>query len=376
MPDKPPSDRLYIIDLLRFAAACGVTIYHFAFHQWALEHSSPAEFPEIAHWAAYECLAVPLFFMISGFVITHSMQGKTAVQFAWGRFIRLYPTFWICAIITFIGMHFAGPVIGWDGRSFNPMNWWQDEHQSRTLLANLTMLPRYLHQPFLDNPYWSLQEEMRFYAMMLVLLACKRGYALIPFASAWLVLSIIDWFHELRYFHSYFALENTPFFVAGMVFSAIYKRGWKWSDLPLLMASYILGCVRSIKDLHQDITDRGWEVNPVIISLVLAAGFLLFAGIALRKLTIRTPRAWITACGGITYPLYLLHNNLGMTLFVNFPGVNRWVMLVGLLLGFSGLAYLIWRYGELPLQRVLQGCFRRSKLPASSELKHASSIIH
>ena len=376
MSVKSPSDRLYIIDLLRFAAAFGVVIYHFAFHQWALEHSSPAQYPEIAGWASYGCLAVPLFFIISGFVITRSMQGKTAFQFAWGRFIRLYPTFWICAIFTFAGMHFAGPSIGWDGRVFDPMNWWQDSHQFRTLLANLTMMPRHLHQPFIDNPYWSLQVEIRFYAMMFVLLLIKRGQALIPFATAWLALSLVDWFHPIPKLQAYFALENAPYFVAGMVFSAIYERGWKWSHLPLLAIAYILGCSRSIRELHEDITERGWIVNSTVIALVLAGCFMIFASIALRKLTIKTPHAWITALGGITYPLYLIHNNLGMTLFVHLPTVNRWVMLIGLLVGFSGLAYFIWRYFELPLLRTLQGRFRKPRLgnslPSSHEIASTS----
>jgi peptidoglycan/LPS O-acetylase OafA/YrhL len=360
VPIKSNTDRLYIIDLLRFAAAFAVVLYHFTFHQWALEHSSPAKFLELSDVVSYGCLAVPLFFMISGFVITRSMQGKTALQFAWGRFVRLYPTFWICLLITFIGMHFAGPAIGWDGRSFDPMNWWQDSHQFRTLMANFTMMPRHLHEPFIDSPYWSLQVELRFYALMFILLLFKRGHALIPFATVWLAVSIIDWFHPIPYVHVYCALENAPFFVAGMVFSAIYERGWKWTDLSLLIVSYVVGCYRSVIDLHQDITEKGVEANASVICFVLAACFLLFAAIALRKLTIQTPRAWITALGGITYPLYLLHNNLGMTLFANFPGVNRWLMLTSLLLGFSALAYCIWRFCELPIQRYLKRCFRRT----------------
>ena len=49
--------------------------------------------------------------------------------------------------------------------------WGAAEHQYslRTFLANLTMVPHLFHQPYLDEPYWTLQVEVRFYVLMFLL---------------------------------------------------------------------------------------------------------------------------------------------------------------------------------------------------------------
>ncbi len=43
-----------------------------------MEGTSPVQYPELAPYAIYGGLAVPLFFIISGFVIAISMEGKSA----------------------------------------------------------------------------------------------------------------------------------------------------------------------------------------------------------------------------------------------------------------------------------------------------------
>ena len=99
-----------------------------------MERTSPVQYPELAPYAIYGGLAVPLFFIISGFVIAISMEGKSARQFAFGRFIRLYPTFWICLLLTALTLYSWGAA---------------DQHYSLgTFLANLTMIPHLLHQSF------------------------------------------------------------------------------------------------------------------------------------------------------------------------------------------------------------------------------------
>ena len=48
--------------------------------------------------AAYGAAGVDLFFVISGFIMANLATGQTAGQFAWDRFSRIYPLWWIAAL--------------------------------------------------------------------------------------------------------------------------------------------------------------------------------------------------------------------------------------------------------------------------------------
>ena len=93
------------LDALRFFAALSVVLYHYGFLGYAPGNLLTLSFPELSPAARYGYLGVQLFFMISGYVILWSINGRTASQFALHRFIRLYPTFWLCAAITLLVEH-------------------------------------------------------------------------------------------------------------------------------------------------------------------------------------------------------------------------------------------------------------------------------
>src|ERR1700690_3582716 len=83
--------RFSLLDVLRFFAAFWVMNFHY------LQGDSSS-----LHWYRYGNLGVQLFFIISGFVIVESLRGKTLREFATGRFIRLFPLFWILCSLTYI----------------------------------------------------------------------------------------------------------------------------------------------------------------------------------------------------------------------------------------------------------------------------------
>jgi peptidoglycan/LPS O-acetylase OafA/YrhL len=261
--------------------------------------------------------------------------------------------------------------------TFVIVNHWgplQAHQNAPSFLANLTMVPHLFHREYVDAPYWTLQVEIRFYVLMFGLLVIRRGNLLVPFAAGWLALSTLDWFHKIPVLHVNLALDHAPFFAAGMIFSAIYRRGWKGTDGALLMGAYLLGCHRVVADLEEDIAGHGWPISTTVITISLAAFFVLFAAISLRKLALQKPRFWVTALGGITYPLYLLHNNIGMTLFNRWqPMMNRWVLLTVLLVGFISVAFVIWYFFERPVLRSLQGWRKRRRTPLApnSDPSHA-----
>jgi peptidoglycan/LPS O-acetylase OafA/YrhL len=135
------SDRLPELDLLRFIAAFSVLLFHHI--RWAESLDGTVLF-QISRFGFF---GVPLFFMISGFVILWSAQNKDLLEFAVSRITRLYPTFWICVCLAAIAELSLGNHV-------TPFR----------LLANLTMMPASFGATKMDGVYCALFYELRFVA--------------------------------------------------------------------------------------------------------------------------------------------------------------------------------------------------------------------
>ena len=96
-----PGERIGVLDELRFLAALAVALFHFGFRGKTLsltEMALPAWIPVLK----YGYLSVQMFFVISGFVIAYSAEGRTPAQFAIARFARIYLMFVLCMTLTFL----------------------------------------------------------------------------------------------------------------------------------------------------------------------------------------------------------------------------------------------------------------------------------
>ncbi len=88
-PSDSPTSRVEALDLLRLVAVLGVVLYHFGFWGPASQGVPQVALPWLTPMAKYGFLGVPGFFVISGFVIAYSAEGRTATGFAIARFSRI-----------------------------------------------------------------------------------------------------------------------------------------------------------------------------------------------------------------------------------------------------------------------------------------------
>ena len=177
------SDLLVALDLIRFFAAMAVVLYHYTAREGFQDFSAFANFTKFGY------LGVPLFFIISGYVIALSAKNRTPIEFAVSRFVRLYPAFWCGIVFTVIVTgYFAGV-----------------RFDAITILANATMLNDYLNIANIDGVYWTLQAELKFYACMLLLLAFGVFERYKVWLTAWLVITTT------------FLLLKQPFFMGWFI---------------------------------------------------------------------------------------------------------------------------------------------------------------
>jgi peptidoglycan/LPS O-acetylase OafA/YrhL len=120
--------------------------------------------------AYYGLLGVELFFIISGYVILMTLERSISlVDFAVGRFGRLYPAYWVSVAI-------AGLFL-----------WTSSQATGGSILLNTTMLQAFFNQPNIIDPYWTLKCELLFYCVMGTIFWSDRLSNIDSFALVWLV---------------------------------------------------------------------------------------------------------------------------------------------------------------------------------------------
>jgi peptidoglycan/LPS O-acetylase OafA/YrhL len=131
--------RVIELDLFRFIAAFGVVLYHYVAWFSSDYPQGSIVIDNIAELTQFGFLGVPLFFMISGFVILASAMHRTSTEFVASRIARLYPVYWLCVSIT-------GLFILMEADIDKPL-------ELKTYLINLTMLQSFIGVGSLDGVY-------------------------------------------------------------------------------------------------------------------------------------------------------------------------------------------------------------------------------
>lgn len=333
--------RLEVLDGLRFVAALAVLAYHYTAMDRVWDRRADEVFP--GQPAAYGWLGVHLFFLISGFVICMSSWGRGVGSFLRSRAVRLYPAYWlsvvVCAVVLTIWPFVQKPV-GVD-----------------EALVNLTMF----HEPLGVRPvaevYWTLWAELRFYLLFSLLVWWGLTYRrVVGFCVGWLgAVTVVKAFvPDGTLAHIVLMSDYAPLFTAGVACYLMYRFR------PTLMSWGIVG-VSFVLAVPAVLYRTGLEANgggpvpprwPAVV--LLAVCFLLIAAVALGWLS-RLRGRWLVAVGATTYPLYLLHVDVGGTMLHELQGSMPDGLLVVLVtIAMVALAWLVYRYVERPVAPLMK----------------------
>ena len=170
MKAERASSRILFLDGLRCVAVSAVILFHY-FSRWTQPWNSENLYPYgDAFWRYFRLgfYGVPLFFMISGFVITLSLyRCSTFQEFVIRRLARLWPTMLLCSLVTLT----LTSILPNHNFHVSPLG----------LLPSLTFIDplifnRLFHTrsfDWIDGSYWSLFVEVRFYLIAAVLFFWK-----------------------------------------------------------------------------------------------------------------------------------------------------------------------------------------------------------
>ncbi|MEU1476887.1 acyltransferase [Streptomyces sp. NPDC005760] len=336
--------RLYAIDGIRLLAALMVAVHHYAGTNrvdrpgnriWDRPVSDIM--PTVFRFASYGWIGVEIFFVISGFVICMSCWGRTPRQFFTSRVIRLYPAYWFAIVFT-TAVLIALPGV-WD------------RLRTRDVLLNFTMLQSGSGVMNVDGVYWTLWSELRFYLLFLVVVWSGLTYRkVVVFCCVWGAAAMLAPIAKLPLLALVANPEGAWYFIAGLSLYLMHRFGqdlllWGILAMAWLMGQRELG-IRIDEVEHVS----GWRGSVAIFTVFLLA----MVAIALGA-TDRVRWKWLVTAGALTYPLYLMHYAAGTAVINRLRDtMDARLLVVSVIAGFMLLSWLVHRFVERPVARLLK----------------------
>ncbi len=299
------SPRYQSIDALRGVAALMVMILHVGafFAQLPGVTGNGVAVMEFFEKFDIGRMGITVFFIISGFVIPKSIrlkQNRPIGKFVIKRFYRLYPLFWFSMILGLFAI-------------------WYLHDRSVTgslIMANVTMIPAFFSEPFIIGLYWTLETELIFYLLMIIL----TGLGVLRKLPVYLVLTFLLYLLLIFYTAVPDMQPSLPHWTAApyhlslMFLGVIYRHlhdddhwTWGWHRWKLTTGSlYILQLLAVLSVplliLLQFFISRESTHLPDAIAYLLGIA-IFFTGILLWK----HPPQLAVYLGIISYSIYLLH---------------------------------------------------------------------
>ena len=331
MLTSPPPRHFGTLQAGRGLAASMVVVHHVILFTAALEFTA-------GH------LGVEFFFVLSGFVILMAHfddigKRETLQMFAWKRFRRLYPVYWIVLF----------PQLCFILARARTSNLYQRDPW--TVVSNILLI--HLHSTGVTvTVAWTLFHEILFYSFFALLILHRAAGSAVM--AIWFLTSLL-FFQSPHTYWGFFFSPLHLIFAMGMLAAWVVRRGpvpWPRALLPL----GILLFAWAKHNISNSINTEG-DTNNLLAGLgamLAILGVMEFE----RRESISIP-AWMLFLGDASYSIYLLHYpfiyaitplTLGWALKHHLP-LALWITSIWAASVLLGLQFHLWV--ERPLLRVL-----------------------
>jgi peptidoglycan/LPS O-acetylase OafA/YrhL len=307
--------RINYIDGHRGIAILLVVMFH-AFSRWSDLMPFGDEFSEFPLFK-FGYLGVQLFFLISGFVILMTLERCDNIKtFLYRRWLRLFPAMLICSIFIFFTTNFFPE---------RP----NGQPALKDLIAGLSFVEPYIWQKVmglqlhsLEGSFWSLYVEFKFYiiaAFLYFYIGSQRlVLALFLCFMCWFLLDIfsqMDIVKSLSFLRSATVLlsfEYFGWFSAGSAYYLFVKtKSKKWLFIGMFIS------------LISSVAESKLNIGPLVATILISL-FFVASIVSIRLQRVISSRFFMYM-GFVSYPLYLLHENMMVAITIK---LNNYIHIV------------------------------------------------
>jgi peptidoglycan/LPS O-acetylase OafA/YrhL len=301
-------------------------------------------------------MGVQVFFVLSGFVIAHSMARHDVTVSYFGRFVlrrslRLDPPYWGSILLTIAFGVLSAEFVA--GKIY-------DIPSVENVIINVLYLPVLLGEPLVSSVYWTLCLEIQFYIVFCLIMGCATQlrrkhsprvafYSIVLPATMFANLWALEWepFEVIGLFTGHWF-----FFMAGvLVWNATANKNDPIA-FPVAVINLLILAIAC------------YERESIAIGVGVATCCVILLAGKLGKLS--TWLSWrpLQGLGAISYSLYLIHGPITGAAFrvgYGITGRNTWKEGVWFVLVVSTCILISWMFYRL-IERPSMNFSRRIRM--------------
>jgi peptidoglycan/LPS O-acetylase OafA/YrhL len=257
---------------------------------------------------------VPVFFLISGFLISRSFERNPVVrEYALNRVLRIYPALWVCFAVSLLSVWLTGYFDTHHVRTAGLLGW-----AAAQLSIAQFYNPEFMRQyglGVLNGSMWTISVELQFYLLVPLLYTALRLHrtstrasnrALLLVAVVFLLLNQVYAHaaagHARDFWYRFAGVTFAPWFymfVAGILLQRNFARVQTvvGGRLPLLLSAYCVVALAASRLLGWNL---GNTLNPVLFAALSVVIFsAAFSNGTLSDMLLRR--------NDLSYGVYIYH---------------------------------------------------------------------
>ena len=321
--------KIYGFDYIRGISALFIMLYHYTTRYFDIFHNKTFESDHIGLW--WGCFAVSVFFMLSGYLTAYTYDDKVKpFEFIKKRVLRLYPSYISAIAVTtlFTLIFNSDAFIG-----------------VLPTISNLAIYQSLFGIANVDGAYWTLSVEMTFYIIFAVLILFRLIKRIDIINLLWILFIIF----QQVFSHSIPGIINSASkiiaitdyahtFIIGVSLCRIIKKASYKS--VILDFINLFACIA--------VQFRQFSAFRGIFLLIFV---VLIAFFATKNIFIKFLKP-LVFIANISYPLYLVHQNIGYMIIGIFDSYMVGVV-VAIVISIL-IAFLIHHFIETPIVKIIK----------------------
>lgn len=332
---------IVMFDIIRCFACLGVVLFHLTTRYSELYGNTyymPVKF-------SYGYSMVIVFLLMSGFFMYKS-KNISAVQLLTKKFLRLFPCYIASLMIIYPITSLLLP-----SRSVSFLDF----------LINFTTLNGLINIPYVDGAHWTIYVEIVFiiivlFISLLKINPSKQKIVLLTIDIVCLLLVILNDYYDNSIIKICYKLIQAKYIgvlCTGFVCASLIGNRIKTVDVGIIVISF------ATQMFSRDMAN--------IIVFVVTCGFMICIAYSEKmrniKINLKVLKP-MTFISGISYPLYLIHQNISYSIMLNIQDVckpmGEFVIIIPLVICIT-LAYLLHKFIEIPCIKLYRNKIGKSE---------------